>query len=120
MIIFLIIAIVLNIGLAWFDSRKINNGLIINHKANAIEYVLYCALVYIAYSNVYFTMTLLFTRVIVFNIALNLFRGLRWSYMPLKPASFIDKLNQKIFKQNGIVMYFTYLVILILFIVKTF
>jgi len=53
---------------------------------------------------------------LVFNITLSLFRGLKWDYITLEnpPKSIIDRVAKKIFGMNGKLMYSIYLLIFII------
>lgn len=113
MVLTLLIFAVINVALAFVDAHKILKGKWILHGVNAAVYIAMCAGAWLLFKNIWLIAALLFTRLIVFNIALSLFRGLKWSYMPITPLSITDKLAKKVFGMNGKLMYAVYAVIFI-------
>src|SRR5215207_9934883 len=109
----LAIFFLLNIGLAFFDAHKIVKGKWIKHGVNGLVYIAMLAVPFFVFNNWWLILSLLFIRLIVFNIFLSLFRGLSWDYMPLMPASIVDKLAKKVFGTNGLVMYSIYTLLFI-------
>lgn len=107
---------VLNVLLAFIDSRLIGKGRRVLHGLNAL---IYLAMVYIPvwlFNNYWLIGCMLATRLVVFNISLNLFRGFTWNYISPSPAAITDKLAKAIFGKRGTLMYFSYFVLLILLI----
>jgi hypothetical protein len=80
----------------WFDSRRIKRGKKINHEKNA---GLYCGFVFVAcaFTDFWYAIPLLCLRALVFDHALNLFRGLRINYQPFNPESVVDKFENAVF-----------------------
>ncbi len=122
MITALIIFTIANIVMAFVDSRKINKGKWVKHGINGALYIAIVAIPYFIFNNWWLVGALLFNRLLVFNIALSLFRGLKWDYItPEKPPKAItDKLAKMVFGMNGKLMYGVYLVIFIAFLVIIF
>ena len=108
MILTLILFTLANIILAFVDARKIVKGNVINHVINAAVYVAMIAVPYFLFHNYWLIAALLFNRLLVFNISLSLFRGLRWDYISPSPASVTDKLAKSVFGNNGKLMYGVY------------
>ena len=109
MIVTLVIFILLNIAFAFIDSRRIRNKKTIAHWMNAL---VYCVLVGIAFwinKDWWLIPALLVERLLIFQIALSLFRKLKWDYMTPAPQAISDKIQDMIFgKNNGKVMYVIY------------
>ena len=113
----LIIFAVLNIVLAYIDAHKIVKGKFINHLINGAVYIALIAVPYFMFHNYWLIAALLFVRLIVFNIMLSLFRGLKWDYISPAPASVIDKLAKRVFDSHGLVMYAVYGIVLVLLLI---
>ena len=120
MIYALIIITIINILLAKWDSILIFKGKRILHGVNGAIYLLVCGILFYIYRNWYLVAAALFNRLVFFNIALNLFRKLRWDYISLTPKSMIDKAALSIFKHNGKLMYGVYFVLFIASVIITF
>ena len=120
MITTLIIFTIANIVLAWLDANKIIKGTTINHAINGAIYVAMVAIPYFIFHNYFLIGALLFNRLLVFNIALSLFRELEWDYISTSPISIVDKLAKLVFGMNGKLMYAVYLIIFVAFVICTF
>jgi len=120
MIITIAIFTIVNIFLAQLDSRKIGDKKVIKHWLNGLVYVAMAAIPYFLFHNYWLIGALLFNRLLVFNIALSIFRGLKWDYISPMPAAITDKAARAIFGSNGILMYAVYLAIFTGFIIKLF
>ena len=88
------------IWLAWDNSKRIKQGKIIHHWLNGLLHIL------AAFTALYFegweiAASVLLSVRIVFNTALNLFRGLPIDYVSQKPKSVVDKVEKKLFGNNG-------------------
>lgn len=59
-------------------------------------------------------LAILFVARLVFDTSLNLFRGLPLSYVPRAPKSIVDKVEKKIFKNEGLVPKIVYLAIILI------
>lgn len=108
-----------NILLAFIDSVKIKKGATVNHFANAIIYVLIAAPAIIYIRNYWLLVTLLFLRLVLFNISLSLLRGYKWDYISPSPKSVVDRAAKYIFGDNAVFMYAVYLSILVLSIIMS-
>jgi len=89
-----------NLVLAKWDATIFAKKKTVSHFFNG---ALYCALlipVWYYLGNWYLIAALLFNRLLVFNICLNLMRQLDWNYRPVKPASIIDKIGNLIPSAN--------------------
>lgn len=91
---------------AWNDARLIRRNKPIMHWLNA---VIYCALI-VAYWTIWhfpwligavFVVSALAGRALWFDLALNKFRGLPWNYFNPIPASWIDRMEVRMFGHNG-------------------
>ena len=120
MITTLIIFTIANIVLAWLDANKIIKGTTINHAINGAIYVAMVAIPYFIFHNYFLIGALLFNRLLVFNIALSLFRELEWDYISTSPISIVDKITKMIFGMNGKLMYAVYLAVFIVLVACTF
>ncbi len=115
-ILFIFIFVVINILLAKRDAKKILLNDKINHLNNAIVYALLCAAgIFFFHGLPYIKLliALFLVRKIVFDIALNKFRGLSWDYVSETTESKIDKIENWIFDYNGSLMYRVYFIFLI-------
>ena len=103
------------IFLAWLNAKWIYEGKKIKHFWNGLIHVTVAG-VFILYHWWHFFTILLIAR-LYFDIALNFFRGLPLDYVSPAPKSIVDKLEKKIFKNDGItpkILYLALIVILIL------
>ncbi len=116
MITTLILFTLANIILAYIDSKQFAKGKTISHILNGIEITAVLTIPYFLFHNWWLIGALLFNRLLVFNITLSLFRGLKWDYITLEnpPKSIIDRVAKKIFGMNGKLMYSIYLLIFII------
>jgi len=120
MILTLTIFTIVNIFLAQLDSRKNGEKKVIKHGLNGLVYVAILAVPYFLFGNYWLIGALLFNRLLVFNIALSVFRGLKWDYISPEPKAITDKLAKTVFGNNGMLMYGVYLAIFTGFIIKLF
>ena len=120
MILTITIFTIVNIFLAQIDSRKIGENKLIKHGLNGLVYAAILAVPYFLFSNYWLIGALLFNRLLVFNIALSVFRGLKWDYISPEPKAITDKLAKAVFRNNGMLMYGVYLLIFTGFIIKLF
>lgn len=98
--------------LAWRDKEKINKGLRIYHAIGGATHITAAVLTSIFFGWWTGFMILLIAR-IVFNTALNLFRGLPVDYVSTKPLAITDRIEKSIFGNDGIFPLVIYLVALI-------
>lgn len=120
MITTLILFTIANIILAAIDAHKIGLSTTIKHGINAAVYISMIAIPFFIFHNYFLIVALLLNRLLVFNIALSLFRKLSWDYISLDPASITDKIAKSIFGTNGKLMYEVYGVGFILFTILSF
>jgi hypothetical protein len=112
----LLIALVyagLNILHAKYDAIRISQHKRIYHGINGLVHVILVGIVYLFIKDLFFTIGLLALRRIVFDTALNLFRGLRFDYISSTTTSIIDRLSYDFQKRYG---YFIYYGIFFLFV----
>jgi hypothetical protein len=85
------------------------NGLRVRHGINGFAHI---AALYVMYDNFGWlpAIALFFAIRPIFDVALNLFRGLPVDYVTPKPKSIIDKLEQKAFGKNGLAPKAIYLI----------
>lgn len=105
---------VLNVLLAFIDSRIIGKGRRVLHGLNALIYLAMVAIPVWLFNNYWLIGCLLAIRLVVFNIGLNLFRGFTWNYISPVPKAITDKIAKAIFGKRGTLMYLSYFVLLIL------
>jgi hypothetical protein len=122
MILTLIIFTLLNIGLAYIDSKQFAKGKTVSHILNGLEIIAILLIPYFLFHNWWLIAALLFNRLLIFNISLSLFQGKKWNYITpeIKPASIIDRLAKMVFGMRGTLMYLIYFIIFILLLIKTF
>lgn len=115
----IIIFFLYNVANAHFDADRIKSGKRIYHGINGAAYIIMLAIQHYIFADLYLTAALAFVRLLVFNIALSLYRGLPFDYISPKPKSIIDKATKWVF-QEGIIMYGIYAMIFILLICKIY
>lgn len=92
---------------------KINRPDKIKHWQNGLIHILFAGAMWWLYGWPHFFAVLCESR-IVFDIAMNLFRGLNPFYVSPSPKSIIDKIEKKIFHNNGFYPKLVYLITFIL------
>lgn len=120
MVIIFIAFVLINIVLAFIDAHKIIKSRSIKHWVNGLIYAGMAAIPLLLYHNYYMIGAILFIRLVVFNIALSKFRGLKWDYISPMPAAITDRIARKVFGGNGKLMYAIYTVIMIALVLKSF
>jgi len=118
MILIKILAIIfytgVNILLAKRDALKISRQKKIEHGTNALVYLaLVAPIIYLMQSWV-FLIGLLALRRIVFDTALNLFRGLKYDYISATTTSIIDRLSYKFQDRFGYMIYYGIFIIVVI------
>jgi hypothetical protein len=96
---------VVNIAHAYHDSVRIKAHKRIHHGLNGIFYIIVIAPVLLS-KDWFFIIGLLSLRRVVFDTALNLFRGLRYDYISPTTTSLIDKLSYRFQARFGYVPYY--------------
>jgi hypothetical protein len=104
----------INIALARYDAWKIKHNKWIYHGINAMVYLILLIYPYILTKDWLFIIGLLSLRRIVFDTALNLFRGLRFDYISSTTTSIIDRLSYKFQAKYGYIPYYGMFFILIM------
>ena len=108
----LVLYTIINIVLAKIDSWKISKNIHIKHGINAL---IYCVLIaptfFISW---HYPIAMLALRRIVFDTALNLFRGLPFDYISATTTSIIDRISYNFQKQYGYFAYYTIFLIIII------
>lgn len=95
--------------LAAFNHERIKDGKRINHFWNGLIH-LAVAIPASIFIHLTVGLVLLLNANVIFNVSLNLFRGLPIGYLPLKPKSVVDQVEKKLFG-NGIAPKIIYTVI---------
>lgn len=95
-----------NIAHAYHDAERIKAQKKIYHGLNSLFYILLLAPIYIYSKDWFFVIGLLSLRRVVFDTALNLFRGLRFDYISSTTTSIIDKLSYKFQAKFGYIPYY--------------
>ena len=109
--IYFLIFVLINIGLAKIDANKIAKGLRIYHGINGLIYSALLGGVYLLTHNWMLILGLALLRIPVFNTFLNYFRGLALTYISESTTSIIDQLTRNIVKTLG---YWTYNILIII------
>jgi hypothetical protein len=117
-ILILILFFFINIGLAKYDSIRIKKQKRIYHGINAAVYLVMMVVVFYFLRSYSFFIALLAERRIVFDTALNLFRGLRFDYISSSTTSIIDRVSYNFQAKHGYFVY--YLIFLITIVVCLF
>ena len=117
-ILILILFFFINVALAKYDSIRIKEQKRIYHGVNATVYLLIMAVVFCFLKSYSFLIALLAERRIVFDTALNLFRGLRFDYISSTTTSIIDRISYKFQAKYGYFVY--YLIFLIVIVISLF
>jgi hypothetical protein len=83
------------------DASKIKANKTIDHFLNGVAYILtitvFCMIFKMDwFESGLFTLSCFCNRQLFFDVPLNLMRKLKWNYIPVKPESFIDKIEGKI------------------------
>jgi hypothetical protein len=98
----------LNVALAQWDAGLMADKKTINHNLNAVVYIILLVPVFLISKNWVLIASLCLDRLLFFNISLNLYRKLKWNYMPQFPNSKVDMISNFIFFRNGYLQYAVY------------
>jgi len=102
----------INILLAKIDATKIKKGIHIKHGINALIYFALIAPTF--FFSWHYPLALLALRRIVFDVSLNLFRGLKYDYISETTTSIIDRISYNYQKQYGFFAYYIIFIIIII------
>jgi hypothetical protein len=100
-----------NIAHAYHDSERIKAQKRIYHGLNGLFYILVIAPVIIS-KDWFFVIGLLSLRRVVFDTALNLFRGLKYDYISATTTSIIDRLSYNFQNRFGYIIYYSIFIII--------
>ena len=103
----------INVMLAYVDSKIIFRGGKILHGINGLVYCGLVAGMWFIFHNVWLCAALLVERLLFFNIALSLFRQLDWDYVSPERKSVVDKVAHWLFGDSGAMMYMVYAIVFI-------
>lgn len=95
--------------LSWDNAKRIEQDKHIKHWLNGLAHLSMAGILY--FIDWRLSVALLFLVRLTFDISLNLFRGLPINYVSPKPASWIDRIEIKIFGNNGYTPKIVYLII---------
>jgi len=107
----LIIFVIFNIVLAYFDANKIKQNIRIYHGLNSLIYTASLILAYLLTKNWLATIGLVILRIPVFNTALNYFRGKKLTHISKSTTSIVDQFTNKIPEKIGYWIYHSILFI---------
>lgn len=108
-----ILLIVFNITMAWHHYQLIADGKRIYHGLWGSYYIAFAVLVAFVGKSWVLMILSLPLRKVVFDLSLNLFRGLPLFYVSTKTTSLIDKAHNYIFGKNSEVYMAFYFIIII-------
>jgi len=121
MLIITLIFILFNILLAKHDANKILKGEVIDHRYNGAEYAALMVFIipftywyFLPIDYIFTGISVILTRLIVFNIGLNLFRKKTWDYISLTTTSKIDQFTNRIFGYSGKREYLCYILLFLI------
>jgi hypothetical protein len=101
--------------LAAFDAGRIKSNKKIYHGINGLVTLLVTLPVYLIVNQWFFIIGLLALRRIVFDTALNIFRGLSFDYISSNTTSIIDRLSYRFQAKYGYVAYYGIFLLIVLF-----
>jgi hypothetical protein len=114
-----LIFVAVNIAMAWWHAKLIKENRPIKHGWWGLAYVVAAAATSFISKDWILFILLLLIRKLVFDLSLNIFRGLPPFHISLTTTSIIDKLQRKLFGTNGALVAIVYgAVILLLNLVK--
>lgn len=112
MIVFELLYAIFCIGFAYLNAHLIKKGKRIYHALNGAIHIAAAA------AGLYFFdwqtgIAILFVSRLVFDTALNLMRGKAIDYTSPSPKSIVDKIEQKIFKRDGVTPKLIYILLIV-------
>lgn len=96
--------------LAWVNRNIIKAGKRVRHFYNGLCHLGACIWLTMTV-NLYTGIAALFMARVVFDVSLNLFRGLGVGYVSPKPKSIVDQMEKRVFGSDGITPKILYLFI---------
>jgi hypothetical protein len=116
-ILLFILFVLFNIGFAYIDAKKIKQNKPIYHGINGLIYLILLISVYILIHNWLIVIGLLVLRILIFNTALNYFRGKELDYISNTTTSIIDQITNFIPRKIGYWNYCIWLFIIALILI---
>lgn len=113
----LIIFVIFNIVLAYFDANKIKQNIKIYHGINSLIYIILLLLAYLLTKDWLIVTGLAILRIPVFNTALNYFRDKKLTHISKSTTSIIDQFTNKIPEKIGYWMYHSILFLISLILI---
>jgi hypothetical protein len=113
-IILIVVYILINMALAKYDAYKIATNKKIKHGINALVYVILILPTFNFTKSWVYLIGLLALRRIVFDTALNLYRGLKHDYISATTTSIIDRLSYDIQAKYGYLYYYGVFAIIVI------
>ena len=111
MIWIILIAILINTGLAFYDSYRMKNNYRISHGVNAGVYVILCVITALLFGNIWYAVPMLLIRPVVFDPVLNMANNLNPFHQSMTTTSIMDKMERKLFGSNGFLPWLMYLIL---------
>lgn len=108
MIIYQLLSAVFYVFFASLNAQWIADGLRVKHAINGLAFITIAVIAALVFHPICFFIILLNTRV-VFDTALNLFRGVGLDYVSPDPKSIVDKIEKKLFQNSGLIPKILYL-----------
>ena len=113
----LIIFVIFNIVLAYFDANKIKQNIRIYHGLNGLIYTALLILAYLLTKDWLTIIGLMILRIPVFNTALNYFRDKKLTHISKSTTSIIDQFTNKIPEKIGYWVYHSILFLISLILI---
>lgn len=114
MIVYEILYALICVVFAKINANWIKEGKTIKHLYNGVLHIFFAVIGGIVWAWPVSAIILCNTRVI-FDVSLNLFRGLPIDYIPMKAASIVDRAERAVFKTNGYLPKIIYILLSIVF-----
>jgi len=102
---------------ARINARWIAAGKRIRHGWNGLMHIAAAVIVWLIYRDWKLVAALLIMTRLVFDTALNLWRGLPVDYVPTSPKSWVDKAEIAVFNRNGWLPKVLYLVAIVVLLI---
>jgi hypothetical protein len=112
--IFEIVIAIGNVVMAWYHSRLIKAEKKINHALWGGMYLMVATLLSWSIHDWWLVVLSLFIRKVLFDLSLNIFRGLPLFYVSTETTSIIDKLHYKIFGKRSEIYQGIYMLVIVI------